>query len=184
METATGKSVTTKWVLDPTNSEVLFKVRHMMISYVTGHIKNFSAEVESKGEDFTTAKVFFTAEMDSLTTNNEQRDNHLKSGEFFDIKMHPQMKFESSHIEKIDKYHFKMQGNLTIRGKMKPVVLNVEFGGSIKDHHGNARVGFTVDGTVNRKDFGMNFSATTETGGLVVSDEVKIICNVEFTKQL
>ncbi|MGN6568352.1 MAG: YceI family protein [Flavipsychrobacter sp.] len=174
---------TTKWQMDPAHSEVQFKVRHMVVSNVTGSFGKFNAEVETEGEDITTAKVHFTADIDSISTNNEQRDTHLKSADFFDGATHPQLKFESTKIEKVSEHDYKMHGNITMRGTSKPITLNVEFGGIINDPWGNVRAGFTVEGKLNRKDFGLNWSAVTEAGHLVVSDEVRLHANAEFVKQ-
>lgn len=174
---------TTKWVLEPTHSEVEFKVRHMMISNVTGQFTKFDASVETEGDNFETAKVHFTADIDSITTKNDQRDTHLKSEDFFHAEKHPQLKFEGDRLEKISDDKFKLHGNLTIRETTKPVTLDVEYGGTIKDPWGNTRAGFTVEGKINRKEYGLQWHAVTETGGLVVSDEVRLHANVEFVKQ-
>jgi len=174
---------TTKWTMDAAHSEIQFKVRHMVVSNVTGSFGKFNADVETEGEDITTAKVHFTADIDSISTNNEQRDNHLKSADFFDGTTHPQLTFESTKIEKVDGSDYKMHGNISIRGTVKPITLNVEFGGIVKDPWGNERAGFTVEGKLNRKDFGLSWSAVTEAGHLVVSDDVRIHANAEFIKQ-
>ena len=174
---------TTKWIMDAAHSEVQFKVRHMVVSNVTGSFGKFNAEVESEGDDITTAKVHFTADIDSISTNNEQRDNHLKSADFFDGATHPQLTFDSTTIEHISGSDYKMHGNMSIRGTVKPIVLNVEFGGIVNDPWGNIRAGFTVEGKLNRKDFGLAWSAVTEAGHLVVGDEVRLHANAEFTKQ-
>jgi polyisoprenoid-binding protein YceI len=173
----------TKWALDATHSEVQFKVRHMMITSVTGEFKKFNANVETEGEDFTTAKIEFTADINSISTNNEQRDGHLKSPDFFDATSYPELKFEGKKLEKLNDETYKLSGNLNMRGITKAITLNVEFGGMIKDPWGNMRVGFSVDGKINRKDFGLQWHAVTETGGLVVSDEVRIHVAAEFIKQ-
>lgn len=174
---------TTKWTMDAAHSEIQFKVRHMVVSNVTGSFGKFNADVETEGEDITTAKVHFTADIDSISTNNEQRDNHLKSADFFDGATHPQLTFDSTKIEKVDGSDYKMHGNISIRGTVKPITLNVEFGGIVKDPWGNERAGFTVEGKLNRKDFGLSWSAVTEAGHLVVSDDVRIHANAEFIKQ-
>lgn len=173
---------TTKWNLDPSHSEIQFKVRHMMISNVTGHFEKFDAAVETEGDDFSTAKVHFTADVNSITTKNDQRDTHLKSADFFDAESHGQITFEGTRLEKVNDEQFKLHGTLTIRGTAKPVVLDVEYGGTIKDPYGLTRAGFTVEGKINRKDYGLHWSAMTEAGGLVVGDDVKLIGAVEFTK--
>ncbi len=174
----------TKWALDPTHSEVTFKVRHMMISNVTGQITKFNADAETEGEDFTTAKVQFTAEAASVTTGNEQRDGHLQSPDFFDAAKFPQIKFKATKYEKAGHDgDYKVTGDLTIRDITKSVTLDAEFGGVIKDPWGNTRAGFTIEGKVNRKDFGLQWHAVTEAGGLVVGDDVRIHINLEFVKQ-
>lgn len=174
---------TTKWQIDTTHSEVQFKVKHMMISTVTGYFSNFNATVQTEGDDFTTAQVDFTADLSSISTNNEQRDAHLKSADFFDAENHPQVKFTSSKLEKVDDENYLLHGDLTIRGTTKPVQLKVEYGGIAVDPWGNTRVGFTVDGKINRKEFGLHWSAVTEAGGIVVSDEVRLHVNAEFIKE-
>ena len=173
---------TTKWALETTHSEVQFKVRHMMISNVTGHFEKFAATVETEGDYLTSAKVHFTADVDSIATNNEQREAHLKSADFFDADNHSQVIFESTKMVKTGENKYKLYGNLTMRGNTHPIALDVEHGGTIKDPYGLTRCGFTVDGKVNRKDYGLTWNALTEAGGMVVSDEVKIHANVQFVK--
>lgn len=173
---------TTKWALEPTHSEVEFKVRHMMIANVSGHFTKFDATVETEGDDFSTAKVNFTADIDSISTKNEQRDTHLKSDDFFNAAQYPQLKFESTKLEKISDGEYKLHGNLTIRDVTKSVTLDVEYGGTINDPWGYTRAGFTVDGKINRREYGLKWSALTETGGMVAGDEVKLHANVEFVK--
>jgi polyisoprenoid-binding protein YceI len=172
----------TKWALDPTHSEIHFKVRHMMVSWVTGSFKQFTAEVETDGDDFTTAKVNFAADINSISTNNEQRDAHLRTGDFFDAENRPLLTFKGDKLEKIDEENYKLHGTLTMRGVSKPVVLNAEFGGITQDPWGNTRTGFSVTGKINRKDFGVNFSMVSETGGILLGEDVSINSNVEFVK--
>lgn len=180
-ETATIQK--TKWALDAGHSEIQFKVKHLMISSVTGYFAKFSGAVETEGDDFTSAKVHFAADVNSISTNNEQRDAHLKNGDFFDTANHPQLTFEGDSFEKIDYDEYKLHGTLTMRGVSKRIILNVEFGGVANDPWGNTRAGFTVTGKINRQDFGVSFGAVTETGGLLLDNEVKIIANVQFVKQ-
>jgi|SRR5690242_8337892 len=172
----------TKWALDPTHSEIQFKVKHLMISKVTGQFQKFDATVETEGDDLTTAKVSFTADVNSISTNNEQRDAHLRTGDFFDAENHSQLSFVSSRLEKIDGEHYKLYGTLTMRGVSKNVALDVEFGGMIQDPWGNARVGFTVTGRINRKDYGVSFSMVSETGGVLLGEDVSIHVQTEFVK--
>jgi len=173
---------TTKWAMDATHSEVQFKIRHLMVSNVTGHFKNFDATVETEGTDITTAKVHFHADIDSISTNNEQRDGHLKANDFFDAANHPQLTFESSKVDKINDEDYILHGTLTMRGISKEIELKVELGGIVQDPWGNTRAGFSVNGKINRKDFGVSFSMVSETGGLLLGEDVHIHANVEFTQ--
>jgi polyisoprenoid-binding protein YceI len=174
---------TTTWNLEPAHSEMQFKVRHMMISNVTGNFQKFDAKIESEGDDFSTAKVSFSADIDSISTNNEQRDQHLKSADFFDSASHKQVTFANGTLQKVSGDDYKLNGELTLRGVTNPVTLDVEFGGIVKDPWGMTRAGFTLEGKINRKDFGISWGAALEAGGVVVSDEVRIHANVEFVKQ-
>lgn len=175
---------TVTWALDPTHSEIQFKVRHLMITNVTGQFKKFAVDVQTQDEDFMTAKATFTAEIDSVDTGNEQRDGHLKSPDFFDTARYPQLKFVATKYENVDEDgSYELYGNLTIRDITKPLKLDVEFGGVIKDPWGNTRAGFTISGKINRKDYGLAWHVVTDTGGLVASDDVRIHCNVELIKQ-
>ena len=168
----------TKWNLDPSHSEVQFKVKHMVISTVSGELQIFDAAIEAENDDFSHAKINFSADVNSINTKNKDRDNHLKSDDFFSANQYPEIKFTSaSGIE-----NGKIAGDLEIKGISKPVVLEADFGGVINDPFGFVRAGFEISGKINRKDFGLSWSQTTEAGGLVVSDEVKLIANVEFTK--
>jgi polyisoprenoid-binding protein YceI len=174
---------TTKWVLDPTHSDVEFKVKHLMISTVTGHFSSFSADVSTEEEDFTKSKVTFTIDAASISTNNEQRDGHIKGPDFFDVANHPQIKFVITKIENVDNDgSYNLHGELTIRSVTKNVKLEVEFGGVIKDPWGNTRAGFGVNGKINRKDFGLTWHMTTDTGGIVLGDDVRIHVALELIK--
>ena len=173
----------TKWVLDPSHSEVEFKVKHMMISNVSGKFSKFDATVETEGEDFMTAKATFTADIDSINTGADQRDGHLKSVDFFDAANFPQLKFVATKYENVDNDgSYEVWGDLTIRGITKNIKLDAEFGGVIKDPWGNTRAGISVNGKINRKDFGLTWSGVTEAGSLIVSDEVRVHVNLEFVK--
>jgi len=174
---------TTKWILDPAHSEIQFKIRHLMITHVTGSFGKFNAEVETTDENFETAKVKFTAEVNSITTNNEQRDGHLKSADFFEISKYPTLTLVSTKFEKVSGEEYILNGDLTFHGVTKNIKLKVEHGGIIKDPWGNTRTGFTIEGKLNRKDFGLQWNATTETGGVVLGDDVKLHASVEFIKE-
>jgi polyisoprenoid-binding protein YceI len=173
---------TTKWVVDPSHSELQFKVKHLVISTVTGAFKVFDGEIHSSEDSFEGAEVSFKADINSVDTGNEQRDGHLKSADFFHAEEHPTMHFKSTQVTKTDDSHLNITGELTIRGVSQQVAFDVEFGGIAKDPWGNTRAGFEINGKINRKDFGLMWSAVTEAGGAVVSDEVRIHGNVEFTK--
>lgn len=167
----------TKWLLDPTHSEITFKVKHMMISNVKGEFRNFNAEIESDDDTFQNAKTTAYIDTDSIYTNNEDRDNHLRSADFFNVENNPKITFETSSLND------GITGNLTINGITKPVNLDVEFGGINKDPWGNTKAGFSFSGKISRKDFGLNWNSALETGGVLVSDEVKIAGELQFVKQ-
>ncbi len=173
---------TTHWSLDPSHSEVQFKVKHMMISTVSGEFTKFDASVETQDDDFTTGQVSFTADLDSITTKNEQRDGHLKSADFFDAASYPQILFKGSRLTKESSDEYVLDGDLTLKGVTKPVRLKVSHSGVITDPFGMLRTGFEVSGKINRKDFGLSWHQLTEAGGLVVSDEVRVQANVEFVR--
>jgi polyisoprenoid-binding protein YceI len=170
-----------KWVLDPAHSELTFKVKHLMISNVKGEFKSFTAVIDD--EDFIKGTVKVNIESSSIFTNSTDRDNHLKSVDFFDTENHPAMTFESTQFKKTGDEEFRLEGLLTIKGVSKKVILDVEFGGTNKDPWGNEKAGFSFDGKINRKDWGLNWNAALETGGVLVSDEVRIGGEVQFVKK-
>lgn len=174
----------TNWKIDTAHSDIQFKVKHLMISTVTGSFKNFDLEVETEAGDFNTASgIVFSADIDSITTNNEQRDAHLKSADFFQADKYPQLRFIGKKYEGDDDTA-KLQGDLTIKGITKPVTLNVEYGGTVVDPYGQTKAGFTVTGKISRKEFGLTWNGVTETGGVVVSDEIKIHTEIQLIKQV
>ena len=175
---------TKNWALDPTHSEVQFKIKHLMITNVTGSFNIFTVTAQTEDEDFTKAKLSFTADVNSISTNNEQRDAHLKGADFFDAEKFPQIKFEATKTENVDNDgSYELYGNLTIRDVIKNIKLSVEFGGIAKDPYGNVKAGFTINGKINRKDFGLTWSAVTEAGNIMVSDDVKIACEIQLIEQ-
>lgn len=171
------------WNIDNSHSEVSFKVKHLVISTVTGLFKSFSGKVESSNDDFSDAKIEFTIDVTSIDTRNEQRDGHLKSADFFDVEKYPNMHFKSTKVEKVSGSDYKLTGDLTIKDVTKPITFDVEFGGLQNDFYGNTVAGFELSGKINRQEYGLTWSAVTETGGIVVSDDVKILANVELHKQ-
>ena len=174
---------TTKWMLDPSHSEIQFKAKHLMITNVTGSFGNFEATAETQGDDFSSAKINFTARVDSVNTGSEQRDGHLKSPDFFDAEKFPELKFESTKLEKESGNEYLMHGNLTIKGVTKPVKLNVEHHGTQKDPWGNTKAGFSINGKINRADWGLTWNAALEAGGMLVSEEIKLHSEVQLAKQ-
>jgi polyisoprenoid-binding protein YceI len=171
---------TTNWVLDSTHSEVHFKVKHLMITNVSGSFNVISGTVEAD-EKFTNAKVSFTADSNSIHTGNEQRDGHLKGADFFEAEKFPHLSFESTNYNATEG---KINGNLTIKGVTKPASFEVEFNGTNKDPWGNFKAGFSLNGKINRKDWGLNWNAALETGGVMVSEEVKISAEVQFVRKV
>ncbi len=172
---------TTKWVIDSAHSEITFKVKHLMISNVKGEFKTFQATID--GEDFINSRISVNIDAGSISTNNNDRDNHLKSGDFFEVEKYPEITFVSTSFKKVDDDEFKLVGNLTMKGTTREIALDVEFGGFMKDPYGNEKAGFSINGKLNRKDFGLNWNAALEAGGVMVSDEVKIFGEVQFVKQ-
>lgn len=173
----------TKWVLDPTHSELTFKVKHLMISNVKGEFRKFDATVLSDGEDFSNAEVSATIEAVSVDTNNEDRDNHLRSDDFFGADEHPQLTFESTDLSKLDEDNYRLKGLLQIKGVKNEITLDVDFGGLMTDPYGNKKAGFTANGKINRKDWGLNWNAALETGGVLVSDEVRLSAEVQLMQE-
>jgi polyisoprenoid-binding protein YceI len=173
----------TKWVIDPAHSEIQFKVKHLVISTVTGKFDRFEGSVNTSAEDFSDMEAEFSAEVDSINTNQPDRDGHLKSADFFDAASHPKLIFKSKRVKKNSDGSLKLSGDLTMRGTTKEVDLDVQYGGTIVDPWGNVKAGFEISGKVNRKEFGLHWSAVTEAGGVVVADEVKLAINVELAKQ-
>jgi len=174
---------TTKWVIDPTHSEIGFRIKHLMITNVSGKFDAFEAEVQTEGEDFATAQIETRIKTASINTNNFQRDEHLRNSDYFEVDTHPDILFNSTRVEKIDEDNFVLHGDLTLKGTTRPVKLNVEFSGLTKDPWGGQRAGFIITGKINRNDFGLNFNAALEAGGLVLGEEVKINSEVQLVKQ-
>jgi polyisoprenoid-binding protein YceI len=173
-----------RWVADPMHSEVQFKVKHLMITTVTGYFNHFTVEAESEDEQFTGARnIVFTADVNSINTNNEQRDTHLKSADFFDVEQHNEIRFVGTKYENVGGNDFKLHGDLTIRNITKPVTVNVEFGGIVVDPYGQTKAGFTANAKISRKEFGLTWNAVTEAGSVVVSDEIKLQAEIQLVKQ-
>jgi Uncharacterized conserved protein len=172
-----------KWNLDKSHSSVKFTVEHLVISEVEGSFKMFDGSLESTAaNDFTNAKVNFSVDVNSINTDDEKRDGHLKSDDFFNAEKFPKMTFVATSIKKVKGNMYTMEGNLTIRDVTKKVKFSVINGGTVKDPWGNIKTGFKASGKINRKEFGLKWGAVTEAGGAVVGDEVNMIINVEFAQ--
>ncbi|TGD81469.1 YceI family protein [Hymenobacter wooponensis] len=174
---------TTTWVIDPTHSEVQFKIKHLVISTVTGSFKKFEGKAVTENHSFEGAQITFALDVNSIDTNQEQRDEHLRNNDFFDVAAYPQITFTSTSLTKVDDDEYKLVGNLTVKDVTKPVTLNVEYGGTATDFYGNEKAGFEITGKINRKEFGLTFHAVTEAGSIVLGDEVKLSASVQLVKQ-
>lgn len=172
-----------KWIIDAAHSEVGFKARHLVVTTVSGKFTKFEGTVIADKEDFSDAKISFTADVNSINTGNEQRDGHLKSPDFFDAASHAQITFTSTGIKKKSDSDYIVKGDLTIRGITKPVELEVDFGGIHRSPFNTTVAGFEITGKINRQDFGLKWNAVTEAGGLVVSDNIKLEVNAELVKE-
>ncbi|MBU0697059.1 MAG: YceI family protein [Bacteroidetes bacterium] len=172
-----------KWVLDPMHSEVQFKVKHLVISTVTGTFKMFNGNLTTESEDFSGADITFVLDVNSVDTNQTDRDNHLKSADFFNAEVFPAINFKSTSFTKRGD-DYKLDGHLTIKDVTKPVSLNVEFGGTATDFYGNLKAGFEVTGKIKRKEFGLTWDGITEAGAIVVGEDIKLAINVQFAKEV
>jgi polyisoprenoid-binding protein YceI len=174
---------TTKWVIDPTHSEIGFKVKHMMFTNVSGKFSKFDATIESEDNDFENAKIEFTGAIDSITTGNADRDTHLLSPDFFDAAQFPEIKFSATSFTKINEGEYELVGDLTLHGVTKSVKLAAEYGGLMKDPWGNTKMALALEGKINRKDWGLNWNSALETGGVLVSEEVRLNIELQFLQQ-
>jgi len=175
---------TTKWVLDPTHSEIGFKIKHLMITNVSGNFNKFEVLAKTNGDDFSNAQISANIEVDSINTNNAQRDEHLRTADFFEAEKYPVISFKSNRIQKVDDENFNLIGELTIKETTKPVKLVLEYGGVTKDPYGNVKAGFSLSGKINRHDFGVSFNAILETGGVALGEDIKINGEIQLVKQL
>jgi polyisoprenoid-binding protein YceI len=173
----------TKWGIDPTHSEISFKVKHLMITNVKGVFKEFDASIYTTADNFITSDINLHLKPASIDTGVSDRDAHLRSADFFDVENHPEMIFKGSSVEKAADDSYTLTGDLTIKDITKQVKLEVEFNGVMKDPWGNEKAGYAINGKINRKDWGLNWNAALEAGGLLVSDDVKISCEIQLIKQ-
>ena len=174
---------TTKWILDPTHSELGFKIKHLMISNVSGTFSDLEAEVQTKDEDFSTAQIEAKIKTASINTNNAQRDQHLRTSDFLEAEKYPEIIFKSTRVDKLDNDHFLVHGELNMKGISRPVKLHVEYSGVTKDPWGGQRAGVLITGKINRSEWGVTFNTVLETGGVALSDEIKIHSEIQLVKQ-
>lgn len=171
---------TTKWVIDPSHSEIGFKVKHMMFTNVSGKFSKFDATIEVEDSNLENSKIEFTGAIDSITTGNADRDTHLLSADFFDAPQFPEIKFSATSVTKINEGEYVLVGNLTLHGITKSVELAAEYGGLMKDPWGNTKMALALEGKINRKDWGLNWNSALETGGVLVSEEVRLNIELQF----
>lgn len=171
------------WAIDPTHSEIGFKVKHMMFTNVSGKFNTFTATIENEDNQFETSTIHFEAEISSIDTNNADRDNHLKSADFFDAEKFPKLSFKSSAVKKISENEFEIEGELTVKDVTKTITLATEYSGLMLDPWGNTKAGLSIAGKINRKEFGLTWNAALETGGVLVGEEVKLFVEVQLLKQ-
>ncbi len=171
------------WAIDPTHSEIGFKVKHMMFTNVSGKFNTFTAIIENEDNQFETSTIHFEAEINSIDTNNADRDNHLKSADFFDAGKFPKLSFKSSAVKKISESEFEIEGELTVKDVTKTITLATEYSGLMLDPWGNTKAGLSIAGKINRKEFGLTWNAALETGGVLVGEEVKLFVEVQLLKQ-
>lgn len=172
-----------KWAVDPAHSHIGFSVKHMMFTTVRGSFNQYEATILADPADMTLAEVDFSIDVTSIDTRSADRDNHLRSGDFFDVEQHPKMTFKSTGITRKSGDQYHVTGDLTIRGVTKPVTFDAEFDGEGKDPWGGHRAGFTAVASINRSEFDLKWNAALETGGVMVSDQVKIELHIEAVEQ-
>lgn len=171
------------WAIDPTHSEIGFKVKHMMFTNVSGKFNLFDATIENEDDHFETSKINFSAEVNSIDTNNSDRDNHLRSADFFDTDNFAKLTFVSTSISKVNEGNYIINGDLTIKDVTKSISLETEYSGLMKDPWRNTKAGLSVNGKINRKEFGLTWNAALETGGVLVGEEIKLVAEIQLIKQ-
>ncbi|WP_407506356.1 YceI family protein [Elizabethkingia miricola] len=171
------------WAIDPTHSEIGFKVKHMMFTNVSGKFEEIYVNLENEDDHFETSDITFSAEVNSVNTGNLDRDNHLRSADFFDAEHYSKITFKSTAIKKINEGEFQIFGDLTIKNVTQSIALDAEYSGLMKDPWGNTKTGLSINGKINRKDFGLTWNASLETGGVLVGEEIKLTAEIQLIKQ-
>ncbi len=172
----------TNWAFDKTHSKIQFDVTHMVISEVSGQFQEYEGTVVTSKEDFSDARINFSIDVKSIDTDNEDRDKHLHSADFFDIEKYPKITFKSKSMKKTGKNQFKLTGDYTMHGVTKEITLDVKYGGTVKDPYGNIKAGFKITGIINRADFGLKYNSVMDSGGMLIGEEVTITCKIELIK--
>lgn len=172
----------TKWNFDKAHSKIQFDVVHMVISEVSGQFQEYEGTVLTSKEDFSDAKIDFSIDVKSIDTDNEDRDKHLRSADFFDVEKYPKITFLSKKMKKVGKNQYKLTGDFTLHGVTKEVTLDAKYGGTVKDTYGNIKAGFKITGVINRTDFGLKYNSIMDTGGLMIGEDITITCKVELIK--
>ncbi|MCM3167343.1 YceI family protein [Peribacillus frigoritolerans] len=173
----------TKWIVDPTHSAIEFSVKHMMIAKVKGSFNKFEASILANPSDLTTAEIDFTVDVASIDTRNADRDNHLRSADFFDVEKNPTLTFKSTKIVKTDADEYDVTGNVTLNGVTQEETFNITFEGQGKDPWGNEKAGFSGKGKVKRSDYGLTYNAALETGGVLIGDQITLTIEIEAAKE-
>jgi len=172
----------TKWGFDKAHSKIQFDVTHMVISEVSGQFQEYEGSVVTSKEDFSDARIDFSIAVKSIDTDNEDRDKHLRSADFFDVEKYPEITFSSKEMKKVGEHQYQLTGNFTLYGVTKEVILDMKYGGTAKDPYGNVKAGLKITGLINRTDFGLKYNSVMDTGGMMIGEEVTIICRVELIK--
>ncbi len=171
------------WAIDPTHSEIGFKVKHMMFTNVSGKFDQFDVLIENEDDAFETSNISFTAQVNSINTSNTDRDNHLRSADFFDVDNFATLSFKSTSVQKVNEGNFKISGDLTIKDITKNITLETEYSGLMKDPWGNTKIGLSLTANINRKDLGLTWNSALETGGVLVGEDIKLNAEIQLVKQ-
>jgi len=183
LATEDTKAQATTWNIDNAHSNIKFSVSHLVISDVDGVFRSYNGTIQSSNLDFSDAQIDFAVDINSINTDNEGRDTHLKSDDFFNAEKFPQMLFKGTSFKKVNGSKYALEGDLTIRDITRKVKFDVTYGGTVKDPWGNIKAGFKVKGVINRFDYNLKWNSLTEVGGAVVGKEVEIVLNLEFGQQ-
>jgi len=171
-----------KWGFDKTHSKIQFDVDHMVISEVSGQFQEYEGTVVTSKEDFSDARIDFSIDVKSIDTDNEDRDKHLRSADFFDVEKYPKIIFSGKEMKKVDENLYQLTGDYTMHGVTKEITLDVKYGGTVKDPYGNIKAGFKITGIINRADFGLKYNSVMDSGGMLIGEEVTITCKIELIK--